>query len=694
MVSGCAAGYANLKPPTPQEDNWKNLYIEANSLILKNPNLACEKFSDLSKKPTPQKELMELINLRKNEACKEPEDPTDIVTIDWLKAEAVEVGLKKDPKDPEKILKYIKIENHLPMMESLRLLYKQKKALVKNAIGYAKKKGLPPNELYDLFPTLYVDFNQEVPPELYSKVADDLRQELRFEESKQYYLRIIKKAILNYKNSKNFKNQILEVDAIFKAWMNIRLIYRLQDKKSQSVQITFRLKNYLLGLYKKNPKVEILKYYHDAVVQYARDVWNEGDSKLAFNILTNAEKILEDKFSKGYIFWLKGRIEQEVQNLKKASEWFKQANEQPVIKPYETELAWAYAWNELELKNLDNAITRFQKLRNSSFSEQDMTTFFKVSYWLAIAYKLKNQNYEANEIFNNNFDQNTFGYYGLLSKLELINQGSGSFNDLNPNINIPDPLIHKDLSVGYWLNLIGERELVGRYVSGYWREGSPSRKPIEIIESLLKLCDESEKLENSLRIMIDLDNETRKKIFQHYSPWFFSQPYLDLVQSSAKRFNVEKGFVYSVMRQESLLNEKARSPADAFGLLQILPREAIVQAKKIGVPYQEPEDLFEPEINIPIGTSLIAQKSKKFSTHSWLLTAAAYNAGEDRVKIWLKTRFKNDTLRFIENVPYNETQNYIKLIFRNFLFYIMMDPSMPENEKTERILDYFKIQVR
>ena len=67
-----------------------------------------------------------------------------------------------------------------------------------------------------------------------------------------------------------------------------------------------------------------------------------------------------------------------------------------------------------------------------------------------MAYKLKKQNGEATELLNINFDQNTFGYYGLLSKLELINQGTGSLNDFKTNISVPDPLISKELSVDDW----------------------------------------------------------------------------------------------------------------------------------------------------------------------------------------------------------------------------------------------------
>ncbi len=123
------------------------------------------------------------------------------------------------------------------------------------------------------------------------------------------------------------------------------------------------------------------------------------------------------------------------------------------------------------------------------------------------------------------------------------------------------------------------------------------------------------------------------------------------------------------MRQESAFNINSKSPANAFGLMQVIPPLAKQLARKHKVEYKGAEDLFNPQINIKIGSFELSEQVKK-QKDQYALVAAAYNAGPGAVSRWLKQRFrpKFDIVDFIEEIPYDETRLYVKIIARNYLF--------------------------
>jgi soluble lytic murein transglycosylase len=104
------------------------------------------------------------------------------------------------------------------------------------------------------------------------------------------------------------------------------------------------------------------------------------------------------------------------------------------------------------------------------------------------------------------------------------------------------------------------------------------------------------------RAFSKLDNDEKLDIFIKYPEEIFPQPYFDRVKAMATRTKVPSSLIYSIMKQESAFNKKARSQADAMGLMQVIPRLAQQLSKKFEVPYRNPQDLFDPEINIQLGS--------------------------------------------------------------------------------------------
>lgn len=144
--------------------------------------------------------------------------------------------------------------------------------------------------------------------------------------------------------------------------------------------------------------------------------------------------------------------------------------------------------------------------------------------------------------------------------------------------------------------------------------------------------------------------------------------YWELIQQKTQERGLDPHLVLALIRQESLFNARARSPAAALGLMQLIPPTATRVAKQIGLPAPTQEKLFDPELNITLGTQYLKDLMERYS-NNWFKAIAAYNAGEAAVDRWEKEILTDDIEEFVERIPYLETRGYVKLVLRNHRIY-------------------------
>jgi len=144
----------------------------------------------------------------------------------------------------------------------------------------------------------------------------------------------------------------------------------------------------------------------------------------------------------------------------------------------------------------------------------------------------------------------------------------------------------------------------------------------------------------------------------------FPLPYKDEVFRSARERGLDPFDVAALIRQESEFNPQAKSHANAYGLMQVLPSTGRMLGKQEGVGPVRPMMLFNPALNIQLGTRYLRGQLDSWNG-DWYQTLAAYNAGPGRVKQWLTwTRF-DEPEEFVEDIPFNETREYVQAVLRN-----------------------------
>jgi soluble lytic murein transglycosylase len=138
--------------------------------------------------------------------------------------------------------------------------------------------------------------------------------------------------------------------------------------------------------------------------------------------------------------------------------------------------------------------------------------------------------------------------------------------------------------------------------------------------------------------------------------------------SDLRKYSLDNGLdpflVASLIRQESEFNAGAVSRANAVGLMQLLPKTGRTVAKQVKLKGYRPPQLYDPAVNLQLGTRYFKDMVDKYNGQ-FEYALAAYNAGTDRVADWLGDGHYRDPQEFVESIPFTETREYVQAILRN-----------------------------
>jgi soluble lytic murein transglycosylase len=155
-------------------------------------------------------------------------------------------------------------------------------------------------------------------------------------------------------------------------------------------------------------------------------------------------------------------------------------------------------------------------------------------------------------------------------------------------------------------------------------------------------------------------------------------PYRESLEASAARVELDPWLAAAVIRQESAFNPRATSGAGARGLMQVMPANGPTLARTVGISDFDPALLWQPEVNLAMGTRHLAGELSRYPELQRVL--AAYNAGGGRVTRWSRTLLSGESAEqpgfdaelFVERIPYLETRVYIRNITVNRSMYQLL----------------------
>lgn len=142
----------------------------------------------------------------------------------------------------------------------------------------------------------------------------------------------------------------------------------------------------------------------------------------------------------------------------------------------------------------------------------------------------------------------------------------------------------------------------------------------------------------------------------------FPLAFHDTFISNARRADIPVNWSLAIARQESAFMPDAKSSAGALGVMQLMPNTARIAAAKMGIAYRSKSQLIDPQKNISLGTAYLGQMLRRFHNNR-ILASAAYNAGPERVKTWLKGDFPRYDV-WIETIPFTETRHYVQNVLQ------------------------------
>jgi soluble lytic murein transglycosylase len=144
----------------------------------------------------------------------------------------------------------------------------------------------------------------------------------------------------------------------------------------------------------------------------------------------------------------------------------------------------------------------------------------------------------------------------------------------------------------------------------------------------------------------------------------FPLPYRADLERSARDAGIDPFLLAGLIRQESEFDPQALSPANAYGLTQVLPVTGRQYAKQAGIKGFTNRLLFQPAPNLKIG-AVIFRGMLDHNDDKVEQTLASYNAGPTRSIAWLGWNQYREPAEFVESIPFTETRDYVQAVLRN-----------------------------
>ena len=380
-----------------------------------------------------------------------------------------------------------------------------------------------------------------------------------------------------------------------------------------------------------------------------------------------------------------GIIARDAKNTSEALNLFRQA---VAAYPEAAEVAQAQfeiAWAAHDAKNYQES-SRLLMEHLAVFAGKNTDNRGRAGYWAARDSERAGKLSEARAIYEAMQDRYGANWYGYLSKqrLETLNRNNAARGNFSSDsvvgravANLQTVTVAEEtagpaelerVTKADELSIIGTDDLALEELDGA-QKAAPASPRVNLAVARIYRARE-----DNLRAFVEL-----RKSYPDYAQmkpeeltrdeWdiFYPLSYWDIIVAEARAKRLNPHQVAGLIRQESVFNPRARSSAKAYGLMQLLVPTGAAMARKNGISQEINEQaLYEPRLNIQLGTSYMRDQFDKFGRIEYV--AIAYNAGPGRVPQW-RASLPLEMDEFAEVIPFKETRGYVQGVVRNTLQY-------------------------
>jgi soluble lytic murein transglycosylase len=334
----------------------------------------------------------------------------------------------------------------------------------------------------------------------------------------------------------------------------------------------------------------------------------------------------------------------------------------------------------------------------------------RLKFWLAYVHEELDEKSEAIDLYEDIVFNHPLSYYGIMStkKLQSLKPDSDAvpFYTLSSvKSTLPGSLKLNDMSDDHISSLVRlmawskidstrflklELKRLNNFSMPDLLVKNPSEKQAALKSDLhilnARIVQSSENHLAAFRYIYQLLDKKEVLFSRELLEILYPKPYLQVLTKTLKNESIDPIILLSLIRQESVFNPQARSRVGARGLMQLMPMTARRMRKSV-----RDKHLTNPKINIELGTKYFKGLMKRYDGNL-VYVLSAYNAGESRVERWKNLYFETDQtiLKNIEAIPFLETRNYVKLIFRNIFFYkilIEQKKELADSREANKIFD-------
>jgi soluble lytic murein transglycosylase len=326
---------------------------------------------------------------------------------------------------------------------------------------------------------------------------------------------------------------------------------------------------------------------------------------------------------------------------------------------------WRLGWLAWFRRDFEGAATRWARLNNlpggQSYREN-------ATYWIGRAHEERGELELATRQWSESVGHQPRGYFGILATMRLTRRGLPvpAARDARAPLALPE-----DATVLLRAEpRFAKAETLRALGLGAWADAELDEMARRSVGEAPRLYAVSVAFSQDARHHLSLrilrrDFLPMARAGYAWLPRAFWEMFYPLgwrveVAGAAQRAGIDPLLVSAVVREESSYNPLARSRVGARGLMQLMPETARPMARVRGMAFQEGELLDNPAANIELGSAYLGGLVRDFGDAR--LAVAAYNAGPTRVREWWGARKSDDMEVWVEQIPYNETRNFVRRV--------------------------------